>query len=194
VSQMARKHQGEKHQLVVLGDLNMVPAPALHSSHSLERGTMRMFQQFLDDHDLENALLTRILEPTLNEGVFSYSDPLKQGLPRSLLDHVLVTAGRTRAAGVLIWPASPRPDAWADHDAVIQISTFARRRQCRPRAGKVPKQRICSHRRSGTTCRRSGTTWARTREYGKNWQPSRRTSTVSVNRRCWTTPSIGFLR
>jgi hypothetical protein len=48
--------------------------------------------------------------------------PLKQGLPRSLLDHVLVTEGRTRAAGVLIWPASPRPDAWADHDAVIMIA------------------------------------------------------------------------
>ena len=119
VSQLARKHQGEKHQLVVLGDLNMVPTPTLHSSHSLEKGTMRMFQQFLDDHELENALLTRIPEPSLEEGVFSYSDPQKQGLPRSLLDHVLVTQGRTRAAGVLIWPAHPRPDAWADHDAVI---------------------------------------------------------------------------
>ena len=30
-----------------------------------------------------------------------------------------MTKGRTRAAGVLIWPAHPRPDAWADHDAVI---------------------------------------------------------------------------
>ncbi len=119
VSQIARKHQGAKHQLVVLGDLNMVPTPALHSSHSLEKGTMRMFQQFLDDHELENALLTRIPEPTLKEGVFSYSDPLKQGSPRSLLGHVLVTTGRTRAAGVLIWPANPRPDAWADHDAII---------------------------------------------------------------------------
>ncbi len=37
VSQLARKHQGEKHQLVVLGDLNMVPTPTLHIANFFSR-------------------------------------------------------------------------------------------------------------------------------------------------------------
>ena len=50
-SQIANKHRGEKHQLVVLGDLNMVPTKALHSSGSLEHSTIRTFQQFLEEHE-----------------------------------------------------------------------------------------------------------------------------------------------
>jgi hypothetical protein len=49
VSRIASKHRGAKHQLVVLGDLNMVPTETLHSSHSVHQGTMRIFQQLLDD-------------------------------------------------------------------------------------------------------------------------------------------------
>jgi hypothetical protein len=56
-------HRGEKHQLVALGDLNMVPNKTVHSSGSLEESTMRTFQRLMDDHELENALLTRISEP-----------------------------------------------------------------------------------------------------------------------------------
>ena len=119
VSRIANRHQGEQHQLVVLGDLNMVPTETLHSSASLEKSTMQGFRQFQDDHELENALLTRLPGATINEGVFTYADPLKLGEPRSLLDHVLVSRGLTRAAGILIWPAHPRLTSWADHDACV---------------------------------------------------------------------------
>jgi nitrite reductase/ring-hydroxylating ferredoxin subunit len=117
---LIRSYREAYHHVVVMGDLNVVPAPHLSSSTGLLFNTMRQFTEWSHDMDLHNALLVRCPRASLEEGFFSRSKLPAGTAQLALLDHILVSPGIVRGAAILTLPAgSDRGCPWGDHDPVI---------------------------------------------------------------------------
>ena len=120
VAPLIRSYREAYHHVVVMGDLNVVPAPHLSSSSGLLFNTVRQFTEWSHDMDLHNALLVRCPRASLEEGFFSRSKLLAGTAQLALLDHILVSPGIVRGAAILTLPAgSDRGCPWGDHDPII---------------------------------------------------------------------------
>jgi len=94
-------------------------------------------QRLLDDHELENALLTRIPEPSLEEVLRTQ---IRRPRPAEIAAGPRARdTGPHKSCGVPIWPAHPRPDGMGgSRCGHRRRRSAARRRHGRPRAGKDP--------------------------------------------------------
>jgi hypothetical protein len=119
ITPIVELNQLMEHNIVVLGDLNVVPAARFTTS-------ARPLQTFIDQFDsrvrtmhLENALLARCLGATLDAGFFTRSKHSNGATELPWIDHILASPGLTQAAAILIMAgAAGRTEALGDHDAI----------------------------------------------------------------------------
>jgi len=114
-------NQEKQHNVVILGDLNVVPSAEFTSSLRPLPTAIEDFQDWQRRLDLSNALLHGDPGASMGGGYFSRSRTSRHGAELSLIDHVLVTPGLCRGAGILVMPAGAagRTDRVGDHDALL---------------------------------------------------------------------------
>ena len=114
-------NQDKKHNIVVLGDLNVLPSAEFTSSVRPLPTAIEDFQDWQHRLGLSNALLHGDPGASIEKGYFTRSRTSRHGAELSLIDHILVTPGMCRGAGVLVLPAGAvgRTDRMGDHDALL---------------------------------------------------------------------------
>jgi len=114
-------NQDKKHNIVVLGDLNVLPSAEFTSSVRPLPTAIEDFQDWQHRLGLSNALLHGDTGASIEKGYFTRSRTSRHGAELSLIDHILVTPGMCRGAGVLVLPAGAvgRTDRMGDHDALL---------------------------------------------------------------------------
>ena len=114
-------NQEKKHNIVVLGDLNVLPGAEFTSSSRPLPTAIEDFQEWRQGLGLSNALLQGDPKASAATGYFSRSRRSRHGTELSLLDHILVTPELCRGAGILVLPAGAtgRTDRLGDHDAIV---------------------------------------------------------------------------
>ena len=162
-------NQEKKHNIVVLGDLNVVPAAELTSSLRALPTAIDDFQDWQGRLGLSNALLQGDQRASIENGYFTRSRLSRHGAELSLIDHIVVTPGMCRGAGVLVMPAGAvgRTDRMGDHDASAVVADLDFGFQPVPSATKRPGIRW-AHTFSPTAWRRS----TRTRRSRMSWMLS----------------------
>ena len=114
-------NQEKKHNIVVLGDLNVLPGAEFTSSLRPLPTAIEDFQEWQQRLGLSNALTQDDPKASVANGYFSRSRRSRHGAELSLLDHILATSGLCRGAGILVLPAGApgRTDRLGDHDAIV---------------------------------------------------------------------------
>jgi hypothetical protein len=109
------------HNIVVLGDLNVIPAARFTTSARPLRTSIDQFDSWARTMHLESAMLVRCPGATLDAGFFTRSKHSNGVTELSWIDHILASPGMTQAAAILIMPAgaAEQTEALGDHDAII---------------------------------------------------------------------------